>query len=80
MYKRVKMHRTQIYFEEVLFEALKNQANSLGLSLSAYIRNTLKEDLDERKKQPQVLDFSDFSGMWENREITQASIREKAWK
>ncbi len=74
------MHRTQIYFEEVLFEALKNQANSLGLSLSAYIRNTLKEDLDERKKQPQVLDFSDFSGMWENREITQASIREKAWK
>ncbi len=53
MYKRIKMHRTQIYFEE---------------------------DLDERKKQPQVLDFSDFSGMWENREITQASIREKVWK
>ena len=80
MYKGIKMHRTQIYFEEELFEALKKQANGLGLSLSAYIRNTLKEDLDERKKQPQVLDFTDFSGMWKNREITQASIREKAWK
>ena len=43
------MHRTQIYFEESLFAELKSQANSLGLSLSAYIRNVLEKDLQERK-------------------------------
>ena len=74
------MHRTQIYFDESLFEELKNQANSLGLSLSAYIRKTLKKDLEEKKKKPQALDFSHFSGMWEDRDITQESIRKKAWK
>lgn len=74
------MHRTQIYFEEQLFEELKGQANSLGVSLSAYIRQVLKKELAEQKKQPQSLDFSDFSGMWEGRDITQASIRKKAWK
>ena len=73
------MHRTQIYFEESLFAELKIQANSLGLSLSAYIRNVLEKDLQERKK-TQLLDFSDYAGMWENREISQKSIREKAWK
>ncbi len=80
MYRRLKMHRTQIYFDESLFEELKNQANSLGLSLSAYIRKTLKKDLEEKKKKPQALDFSNFSGMWEDRDITQESIRKKAWK
>jgi len=74
------MHRTQIYFEESLFAELKSQANSLGLSLSAYIRNVIEKDLQERKKRPQLLDFSDFSGMWENRDINQESIRDKAWK
>ncbi len=74
------MHRTQIYFEEALFEELKRQANMLGLSLSAYIRETLKRDLDNKKKKPSSLDLSGFSGMWENREITQESLREKAWK
>ncbi len=74
------MHRTQIYFDESLFEELKSQANSLGLSLSAYIRKTLKKDLEEKKKKPQPLDFSNFSGMWKDRDITQESIRKKAWK
>ena len=74
------MHRTQIYFEEPLFEELKRQANTLGVSLSAYIRETLKKDLEEKKKKPPSVDFSNFSGMWEDRDITQASLREKAWK
>ncbi|WP_147636148.1 hypothetical protein [Bathymodiolus platifrons methanotrophic gill symbiont] len=52
------MHRTQIYFEELLFADVKRQANNLGLSLSAYIRKTLEKDLEERKKNPQTLDFS----------------------
>lgn len=74
------MHRTQIYFDESLFEELKGQANSLGLSLSAYIRKTLKKDLEEKKKKPQALDLSAFSGMWKDKDITQESIRKKAWK
>ena len=84
MYKydvwRILMHRTQIYFEESLFEELKHQANALGLSLSAYIRETVKKDLNQRQKKPSSIDFSNFSGMWEDREISQESLRKKAWK
>ena len=83
MYKynvwELKMHRTQIYFEEALFEELKQQANTLGITLSAYIRNTLKKDLQEKKNKPSSTDFSQFVGMWEGRDITQTSLREKAW-
>ncbi len=72
------MHRTQIYFEEELFEAIKREANSLGISISAYIRSVLKKDLEQRKKTKP--DFSEFAGIWRDREITQKSIREIAWK
>jgi len=78
--QRLSMHRTQIYFEEPFFEELKRQANTLGMSLSAYIRETLKKDMEEKKKKPSSLDLSNFSGMWEDRDITQESLREKAWK
>jgi hypothetical protein len=74
------MHRTQIYFDEPLFEALKRQASTLGLSLSAYIREVLKKDLEMKKREKKSLDFSDFSGMWKERDIDQKSLREKAWK
>jgi hypothetical protein len=74
------MHRTQIYFDEPLFEALKREASTLGLSLSAYIREALKKDLEMRKREKKSPDFSDFSGMWKERDIDQKSLREKAWK
>jgi len=74
------MHRTQIYFEEPFFEELKHQANKLGISLSAYIRETLKKDMEEKKKKPSSVDLSNFSGMWEDRDLTQESLRTKAWK
>jgi predicted DNA-binding ribbon-helix-helix protein len=74
------MHRTQIYFEEPLFEALKKQANALGVSLSAYIREVLKRDLEQRNSRPEKPDFTSFAGMWEDREIDQESLRDKAWK
>lgn len=80
MYKRVYMHRTQIYFDEPLFEELKRQANILGISLSAYIRETLKKDLENKKKKTTSLDLSEFSGMWEERDLTQESLREEAWR
>jgi len=74
------MHRTQIYFEEHFFEELKQQASTLGLSLSAYIRQTLKKELQKTKNRPQIMDFSQFAGMWKDRDITQTSLREDAWK
>ena len=57
------MHRTQIYFEETLFEELKRQANILGISLSAYVRDTLKKDLQEKKSRQEDVNFDQFSGM-----------------
>jgi hypothetical protein len=80
MYKGMMMHRTQIYFEETLFEAIKKEASIMGVSLSAYIRNVLKKDLQHRKKREKKPDFSSFAGMWDGREITQERLREEAWK
>ena len=74
------MHRTQIYFEEPFFEELRSQANALGVSLSAYIRETLKKELQKKKNEPQTHDFSQFAGMWEGRDTTQESLREQAWR
>lgn len=74
------MHRTQIYFEEPFFEELKSQANAMGVSLSAYIREILKKELKSRKSKPRSNDFSKFAGMWEGRVTTQETLREKAWK
>ncbi len=74
------MHRTQIYFEEDLFNKIKIQANKLGLSISAYIREVLKNDIEKREEEPSKIDFSEFAGMWKDRDITIEKIREKAWK
>ena len=74
------MHRTQIYFEDTMLEELKQKANSLGVSLSTYIQDVLKKDLEEKKRTPKKLDFSEFSGMWKDLDITQESIRKKAWR
>lgn len=76
------MHRTQIYFEEDLFDAIKQQANHLNMSISAYIRETLRKDLETKQttNQTQPTDFSEFAGLWKDRSITQKELREKAWK
>ena len=44
------MQRTQIYFEESMLEELKQRANSLGISLSAYIRNSLQNNLNNKEE------------------------------
>ena len=75
------MHRTQIYFEEAMFEQLKQRANRLGVSVSAYIRETLEKELDEQSSPHVRQDFSEFAGIWADRDdITLKSIREKAWR
>ncbi len=72
------MHRTQIYFEEQFFEAIKKKARNMNISVSAYIRVTVQKDLQTQKQQP--ADFSEFSGMWQDYDVSLESIRKKAWK
>jgi len=74
------MHRTQIYFEEGLFEAIKQKAGNMNLSISAYIRATMEAELKQQNQKGQSIDFSDFAGMWQDYDTNQKSIREKAWK
>ena len=73
------MHRTQIYFDELLFEEVRRQANAMGISLSAYICQVIKKDLDARRKKSSKIDLSRFEGMWAQREIGQESLREESW-
>lgn len=75
------MHRTQIYFEESMFQLLKERAAQMGISVSAYIREALKKELSSEQKNNQKPDLSEFAGLWKDRdEITSESLREKAWK
>ncbi len=74
------MHRTQIYFEESLFEAIKKEAVRLGISVSAYIRDRMRQDLEKSRSPKPARDFSEFAGMWQGRDMDQKDLREAAWK
>ena len=74
------MHRTQLYFDEELFEQVKQQSSGMGLSVSAYIREAVRKELEREKAASQPVDFSGFSGMWSDNEVTQQGLRSKAWK
>ena len=75
------MHRTQIYFEESMFQLLKERAAQRGISVSAYIREALKKELNSEQKNNQKPDLSEFAGLWKDRDdITTESLREKAWR
>ncbi len=74
------MHRTQIYFDEPLFDELKRQASLLGVSISAYIRDTLKKDIEEKNRKKPSIDFDSVAGIWADRDISVESIRKSAWK
>ncbi len=74
------MHRTQIYFEEEVFEEIKKTARTMNVSVSSFIRTTVAKEIKAKKDAAKVLDLSEFSGLWEDTEIDQKSLREKAWK
>lgn len=74
------MHRTQIYFEKAFFEALKQQAKQANTSISGYIRDVLAKDLAKAKNASEAPDFSEFAGMWQDRDISQDALREQAWR
>ena len=73
------MHRTQLYFDEALFDQVKRRARGMGLSVSAYIREAVKNQLAHEQAVAAPLDLSAYSGMWKGRDITQRSLREQAW-
>jgi len=74
------MHRTQIYFEDDLICDIKKAAQQTNLSMSAYIRNVLKKELDQQKTAQVKVDFSAFLGIWQDRDVDQEQLRAKAWK
>ena len=50
------MQRTQIYFEENTLNELKQIAKSLNISVSEFIRRTIKKEIKKHKKET----FNDF--------------------
>jgi len=59
------LHRTQIYIDEDLFEQIKARAKSTNLSISEYIRQILRRDIQkQRKSKKRSIDLTRFTGMW----------------
>jgi len=56
MYKGDTMQRTQIYFEQDTLQELKTIAKSLNISVSEFIRRTIRQEL-RKKKERNLNDF-----------------------
>jgi len=83
--KEIKMQTIQFKVDSKYIDIVINLLNSLnGLKLNVIkdlsIKNSSDESTNEEWKDSKKIDFSDFSGIWENREISQESLREEAWK
>ena len=74
------MHSTQIYFEDQLFEYVKQKAKSKNISVAMYIQETVKKDLESKTSSQPSIDLSKFSGLWKDYDISIESIRKEAWK
>ncbi len=74
------MHRTQIYFDEDILAEIKKASRQENLSMSAYIRKVLKQELINTREKKLPVDFSNYSGLWQDYDINQKDIRSKAWK
>ena len=74
------MHRTQVYFDESLYEEIKKEAARQGLSMSAYIRQALKKELIRRKRTAIKPDLRKFAGLWGDREVDVSRLRKRAWR
>jgi len=69
----LNIHNEQL-FDKILW--FLNRFQNDGLEIITQDKDSNQKD----DKEPLENKFSQFSGMWENREITQESIREQAWK
>ncbi len=50
------MHRTQIYIEDDIFSKIRTISNTLNISVSQFIRNAVKNELEKEQKN----DMEDF--------------------
>jgi len=69
----LNIHNEQL-FDKILW--FLNRFQNDGLEIITHDKDSNQKD----EKEPLENKFSQFSGMWKNREITQESIREQAWK
>lgn len=74
------MVRTQIYFDEILLDELKQQSTRLGVSVSAYIREVLKKDLSIKKDSNIKQNLAEFVGIWKEKNISEEEIKKQAWE
>ena len=51
----------------------------MNITVSTYIRNILRKELDVQKQWSELPDFSEFQGMWKGDDINQESLRSRAW-
>jgi len=67
----LNIHNEQL-FDKILW--LLNRFKNDGLEIITHNRkNTSNNDESQNK-------FSEFAGIWKDRDITQESLREQAWK
>ena len=69
----LNIHNEQL-FDKILW--FLNRFKNDGLEIITHYQDSNISD----KKEPQEHKFSQFSGMWKDRDITQESIREQAWR
>jgi len=69
----LNIHNEQL-FDKILW--LLDRFKNDGLEVITHN----KQNNDKDKKEPVTNKFSEFSGMWKERDISQESIREQAWK
>ena len=78
MVKRIKMTITLNIHNEQLFDKILwflNRFKDEGLEIITHpTKGTPKQDKEVKNR------FSEFAGIWKERDITQESLREKAWK
>jgi antitoxin component of RelBE/YafQ-DinJ toxin-antitoxin module len=54
------MHRTQVYIEDNIFEKVKQVSKSMNISVSEFIRNSLKKELNIDKPNDMESFFQNF--------------------
>jgi hypothetical protein len=58
------MHRIQIYFEQDLFKQIKQTAVQNGQSISAYIHDVLRSEIECQKSSLRYSRFTDCSRLY----------------
>jgi len=63
------MHRTQIYIEDDLFAKVKNISSSLNMSISKFIRNAVKNEINKDNKNSMNNFFENFEALESFKEV-----------